>query len=596
MLKTKQILIDAYNPQETKFFLINNENKLEEFHYQNTNKKTIKGNVYLGKVSRIEPSLQAAFIDYGAERKGFLSLDMIHPQNYKIPISCQEKVIKDLQDGSDLETNKDRKGQEESSKYKIQEVLKKDQILLVQVDKEERDNKGAFLTTFISISGRYCVFSPNALRVGCILSRRVDESEEKQRLLEIAENLVAPFPSSSLILRTASALRTKAEITRDFEYLIRIWDSIKNNTVASFAPALIHEEGELIVNSIKNFYTSDVSEIVVYGSKAFDKVKEFLKMFIPNHLDKLHEYKKTNPLIYEYKLDKQFSEFYSDKVLLKSGGYLIVNYTEALISIDVNSGKYTEEFSVEKTALNINLEAGKELARQIKFRNLSGLIVIDFIDMNDASNKKLVERSLKHLLWHDRAKVQMGKISEFGLLEMSRQRVGRSFLESNSTSCVQCKGRGKVMLKSSIASLILDKLRAKLFKKPVKYAVIFTSSDVLLHLINSYKDEIKKIEEEANVKITLHIDDFHAPEDFRIKLETKNNHYQSSTLFHSHEEALINLSDTRIDEDKQAVSAVKSCQNNSKRKRKNQIRMSSKQTSTTPFLGRFWSKIKQKIR
>jgi ribonuclease E len=601
MSKTKQILIDGYNAHETKFFLVNSDNKLEEFLYQNTNKKTIKGNIYLGKVSRIEPSLQAAFIDYGAERKGFLSFDMIHPKNYKIPVACQDKVIKQLQNESkdNSEENSDTEESKQEKTYKIQEVLKKDQVVLVQVDKEERDNKGAFLTTFISISGRYCVFSPNSLRIGASLSRRVDEAEERERLLDMSNNLIKDYPDASLILRTASALRTKAEITRDFEYLTRIWENIKKTTTASFAPALIHEEGELIVNCIKNFYTSDVNKIVVYGNQAYSKVKEFLEIFIPNNLDKLHEYKKSNPIVYEYKLDKQFTEFYSNKVMLNSGGYLIINCTEALISIDVNSGKYTEEFSIENTALNINLEATKEIARQVKFRNLSGLIVIDFIDMNELSNKKVIEKSLKNLFWHDRAKVQMSKISEFGLLEMSRQRIGRSFLESNTTNCTSCKGRGKVMLKSSVASLVLDKLRSKLANKQAKYAMIFTSSDIVLHLTNSYRDEMSRIEKETKVKVILHIDDFHAPEDFKIKLDTKYTNHSSNIYFSSHEESLLQLKNLENHTEKENYNNsnnFKQSQNN-RRKKKHQkkIQHQKQQKTAQPLLNKFWAKIKKKV-
>ena len=596
MSKTKKILIDGYNPNETKFFLVNSDNQLEEFLYENTIKKTIKGNIYLGKVNRIEPSLQAAFISYGGDKKGFLSFDMIHPKNYKIPISCQDKVIKQLQnktkDNSEESNNAEVK---QENNYKIQEVLRKDQVILVQADKEERDNKGAFLTTFISISGRYCVFSPNSLRTGASLSRRVDDEEERKRLLDISTNLIKDYPDSSLILRTASAFRTKTEIQRDFEYLTRIWENIKKTTTASFAPALIHEEGDVIVHSIKNFYTSDVSKIIVYGNHAYNRVKDFLEIFIPNNLDKLQEYSKNNPLIYEYKLDKQFSEFYSNKVMLKSGGYIIINYTEALISIDVNSGKYTEEFSVENTALNINLEATKEIVRQVKFRNLSGLIVIDFIDMNEQANKKIVEKSLRNLFWHDRAKVQMNKISDLGLLEMSRQRIGRSFLESNATNCVSCKGRGKLMLKSSVASLILEKLRSKLANKQYRYAMIFTSTDVVLHLTNKYREEIMRIENEAKVKVIIHIDDFQAPEDFKIKLDNKYTKQSSNTCFRSYEESVLQLRNVEINEKENGIH--KPTNNNRKKKKKQKnISYQKQPKNSSTILKKIWSRIKKKVK
>lgn len=599
MFKTKQILIDAYNPQETKFFLTDKDNRLEEFYYENVNKKTIKGNIYLGKVSRIEPSLQAAFIDYGSKKKGFLSFDMVHPKNYKIPISYQEKLIQELKNknNNQLDNHHLTEVLKKSNSYKIQEVLKKDQILLVQVDKEERDNKGAFLTTFISISGRYCVLLPNTLRIGCILSRKVDETEEKERLLNIGKNLIYQFPEASLILRTASALRTKAEITRDFEYLMRIWNKIRKVTSTSFAPALIHEEGSLIISCIKNFYTSDVDKIIIYGSKAYEKVKEFLKIFIPNYLDKIYEYKKNNPLIYEYQLDKQLSEFYSNKILLNSGGYLIINYTEALISIDVNSGKYTEAFSIENTALNINLEATKEIVKQIKFRNLSGLIVIDFIDMNEYKNKKLIEKTLKHLFWHDRAKVQIGKISEFGLFEMSRQRIGRSFLESNSTFCNQCKGNGKIISQSTIASLLLDKLKTKLFQKPSRYAFIFATSETILYVINNCKDALDIIEKNMKVKIIIHINDFYSYEDFIIKLDNKNNNFQSYLCPQYIRKQTSNYLNQKNQDKKQTTNIIKTTHNLTyKKKRTPNLGTQKKITPLGRKLTKLWMKIKQKIK
>ena len=526
----KKILIEASYPEEIKLILLDNEGKLEGFDYQNDHKKSIKGNIYLGKVNRIEPSLQAAFVDYGNERKGFLSLEMIHPRYYQIPVADKEKLIKEIKtteidyktskDISDIELLGDKeylyKNKELYNSYKIQEVIKKDQILLVQVEKEERENKGAFLSTYISLSGRYCVFSPNSMKQSCGISKKLDDQEERDRLKSLSDELLKEHQNASMIFRTASAYRTKAEIKRDFNYLTAVWEKIKNSAISSYAPALIYEEGDLLINGIKKFYTSEVEKIIVSGHEAYQKIHEFLKFFTPKNIDKLQKYISLTPILYKYGVESQLQELYSNRVRLKSGGYLIINVTEALTSIDVNSGAYTEEYSIENTALNINLEATTEIAKQVKFRGLSGLIVIDFIDMLDPQNKKSVEKELKKAFWQDKGKVQVGRISEFGLLEMSRQRIGRSFIESNSANCLACSGRGKVILKSSTAILLMGKLKFLLSKKSSKYVNIFATTDVVTYLINTHKRELSLLEDSYNTQINLYIDDSIALEEYRI--------------------------------------------------------------------------------
>jgi len=485
-------------------------------------------------------------VEYGNEKKGFLPLEMIHPKYYQIPVADKEQLIEKIKesessddlndDVSNNESASQSKGITYKSKalynsYKIQEVIKKDQILLVQVEKEERGSKGAFLTTYISLSGRYCVFSPNSMKQGCGISRKLDDQEERDRLKNLANELLENHQNASVILRTACAYRTKAEVGRDFEYLTAIWEKIKTSAISSYAPALIYEEGDLLINGIKDFYTSEVEKIIVSGHEAYKKVEEFLKNFIPNNLEKLEEHTNLSPILYEYNVDSQLQELYLNKVKLKSGGSLVINTTEALISIDVNSGTYTEEYSIEDTALNINSEAAVEIAKQVRFRGLSGLIVIDFIDMHDLQNKKSVERILKKAFWQDRVKVQLGRISEFGLLEMSRQRIGRSFVESNSVNCPTCSGRGKVVLKSSIALLLIGKLKSLLSKKPAKHINIFAATDVLMHLVNGYKGELLSLENSHDTQINVYIDDILAPEEYKITFgkfkhaEIKNRRY-----------------------------------------------------------------------
>lgn len=536
---SKKIFIDSLNEEETKFFLLDQNNRIDEFDYQSTNKQIIKGNIYLGKVNRIEPALQAAFIECGLNKKCFLPFDLINSNYFQIPVADRDKfknnITKNICD------------------YKIQEVIKKDQVILVQVEKEERGNKGACLTTFISISGRFCVYHPNALRPGVKISRRLDDENEVSRLKLLADDMIKSYEDDSIILRTASAYRTKTEISRDFHYIRRIWNNIKKSTLSSFAPSLVYEESDLLINSIKNFYTSDVKSIVVSGKKSFIKVRDFIKIFSPNNVDKVKYHNSDIPLIYKYKLDSQYNQFFLNKVQLESGGYFVINITEALISIDVNSGKYTGEYNIENTALKINLEAASEIARQVRFRGLSGLIVIDFIDMSELQNKKAVEKELRKLLWNDRAKIQFGKISELGLFEMSRQRIGRSFFESNTTMCDICEGKGKVFTNSSISLLLLEKLKYKLHKKNYKFVYIFATSNIVIFINNNYRNSIISIEALFNTKIIFHINDLLLNNNFRIVLKSKlHSHFENKAnlLNNVYTTHLIQEDGTKIDKNK----------------------------------------------
>ena len=525
---SKKILIDAFYPEETKFILSDDNQKLEEFYYQNSQKKLIKGNIYLGKVNRIEPSLQAAFIDYGNDKKGFLSFEMIYPKYYQMPVADKEEMISKIKEieNTDNANGLSSKTYHKNDKkvftndlynnYKIQEVIKKDQIILVQVEKEERGNKGAFLTTYISLSGRYCVFSPNSFKSTFGISKKLDDSQERDRLKSISLELLEKYNESNLILRTASAYRTKAEIKRDFQYLTKTWEQIKNLVISSYAPSLVYEDGDILINGIKDHYTSEVNEIVVSGDEAYEKIEEFLKVFIPTNIHKLHKYSNQVPILRQYNIEKYLHKLYSNIVQLKSGGYLVINSTEALVSIDVNSGTYTEEYSVENMALNINLEAALEIVKQVRFRGLSGLIVIDFIDMLNLQNKKQVERELKKAFWEDKVKVHIGRISEFGLLEMSRQRVGRSFVESNSKVCPTCSGKGRITLNNSIATLLIGKLKFMLCKKKAKLINIIAHTDIIISLMNRFKSELCSLENLHQTKIDLVIDDVISLENYKI--------------------------------------------------------------------------------
>ncbi|HEC91242.1 MAG TPA: Rne/Rng family ribonuclease, partial [Alphaproteobacteria bacterium] len=468
-MQSKKMLIDASHPEETRVVVLTG-NRLEDFDVEVESRKQLKGNIYLAKVMRVEPSLQAAFVDYGGNRHGFLAFSEIHPDYYQIPIADREALVAEQKaaekaegekngdhdddaaakegeiSAADSDPSKDVEtigGDEQedfevsrarlirSRRYKIQEVIKRRQILLIQVVKEERGTKGAALTTYISLAGRYCVLMPNTARGGGI-SRKISNGSDRKRLKAILKGLELP-EGMAVIVRTAGINRSKAEVKRDYEYLIRLWNTIREDTLESTAPALIHEEGNLIKRSIRDLYNNDIEEVIVVGDEGYRMAKDFMKLLIPSHAKKVQPYKETDQSIMRYyKVEAQLNAIHSPQVQLKSGGYIVINPTEALVSIDVNSGRSTRERNIEETALKTNLEASDETARQLRLRDLAGLIVIDYIDMEASRNNAKVERRLKEAMHNDRARIQLGRISPFGLLELSRQRMRPSLLENSS--------------------------------------------------------------------------------------------------------------------------------------------------------------------
>src|SRR5712691_4045818 len=582
----KRMLIDASHPEETRVVVLDG-NRVEEFDFEAASKRPLKGNIYLAKVTRVEPSLQAAFVEYGGNRQGFLAFSEIHPDYYQIPVADRMAILEaqtqrmmaeedfdavdtarapaqDAMPGAehDEEHSEQRgageHGEEEAAtspeagaaidsqaeatplagedspseedldeplsqeafvaaepepgagedalgesssdagasafdsqpqelatvqqeatgapaayqrrgprqgdrprpprrrQYKIQEVIKRRQIMLVQVVKEERGNKGASLTTFLSLAGRYCVLMPNTPRGGGI-SRKITNAADRKRLKSAAQSLELP-EGMGLIIRTAGANRTKLEIKRDYEYLLRLWDTVRELTLKSNAPALVYEEGSLIKRAIRDLYNKDTSEILVDGEAGYRDAKDFMRMLMPSHAKNVKPYKEALPLFQRYQVESQLDAMFSPVVTLRSGGYVVINQTEALVSIDVNSGKATREHSIEETAHKTNLEAADEIARQLRLRDLAGLIVIDFIDMEDGRNDRNVEKRLRDAVRGDRARVQIGKISQFGLLEMSRQRLRAGVLAGSTVTCPHCNGQGIIRSTESAALRLLRAL------------------------------------------------------------------------------------------------------------------------------------------
>lgn len=479
---SKELLIDGSHPEETRIAIKSND-KVEEYEYENIHHKNLKGNIYLGKISRIEPSLQAAFVDFGNERHGFLAFNDIQTDYYQIPQADKDKIKKEEEERreklieenvNDLDENLDEKINrfenndddfesdinkntennnnnnngneltEEASvnseieknnfkkfprykRYRIQEVIKPGQIVLIQIVKEERGRKGAALTTYISLPGKYIVLMPNTSRGGGI-SRKIFNSGDRQRIKDLITDLNLP-KTMGMIVRTAGASKTKNEIKTDLDILLLIWEEIRNKTLRSIAPSLIYEDQELIGRSIRDFYSKDITSIVVDGDKAFELAKKYARQISVEHENNVKKYKGKIPIFHHYNIEKYLNIIFESRINLRSGGYIIINPTEALVSIDVNSGRSTRERFIEKTALTNNLEAAEEIARQIKLRDLAGLIVVDFIDMENYSNKRMVERRLREFLRSDKAKIQFGRISNFGLLEMTRQRLREGSLK-----------------------------------------------------------------------------------------------------------------------------------------------------------------------
>ncbi|WP_273754198.1 Rne/Rng family ribonuclease [Bartonella sp. MM73XJBT.G] len=570
---SNKMLIDASHPEETRVVVVHG-NKIEELDFESEHKKQLKGNIYLARITRVEPSLQAAFVEYGGNRHGFLTFSEIHPDYYQIPIADRLALLEEEEaaaigenpaDVFEEETTKNKKRSRRTKKnaknnviatnvendiasesvtinhteeilnadvsydeiemvgaedireelptyqrkqgrqYKIQEVIKRRQILLVQVIKEERGNKGAALTTYLSLAGRYSVLMPNTARGGGI-SRKITNVQDRKRLKEIVKELAVP-KGMGVILRTAGANRTKAEIKRDYEYLMRLWDTIRTLTLESTAPCLVHEESNLIKRSIRDLYNKNISEILVSGDQGYREAKDFMRMLMPSHAKVVQPYRDPTPIFARNNIEIQLDKMLQPQVSLKSGGYLVINQTEALVAIDVNSGRSTREFSVEKTALQTNLEAAEEVARQLRLRDLAGLIVIDFIDMLEERNVRLVEKKLKDCLKNDRARIQVGHISHFGLLEMSRQRIRISVLESTTHPCPHCAGTGSIRSESSIALHVMRSIEEYLLHNSQYNIIVRTPVATALYVLNHKRNILVNLETRFKLNISIEADD-----------------------------------------------------------------------------------------
>ncbi len=540
-MATKRMLIDASHPEETRVVAVNGT-RLEDFDVEVESRRQLKGNIYLAKVTRVEPSLQAAFVDYGGNRHGFLAFTEIHPDYYQIPVADREALIAEeaassKEDSSDVDGAEDENGAvadvetlggDDSDEvevrrpvktrrhYKIQEVIKRRQILLVQVVKEERGTKGAALTTYLSLAGRYCVLMPNTARGGGI-SRKISNGADRKRLKSILTELKIP-QGMAIIVRTAGSKRSKAEIKRDYDYLIRLWTQVREVTLESIAPCLVHEEANLIKRSIRDLYTKDIDEVIIDGEQAYRLAKDFMKLLIPSHAKRVQPYKEENvSLTSFYQVESQLDAIHSPQVQLKSGGYIVINPTEALVSIDVNSGRATRERNIEETALKTNLEAAVEIARQLKLRDLAGLIVIDFIDMEVNRNQTKVERQLKDAMRSDRARIQIGRISPFGLLELSRQRLRPSLIETSSEPCPHCEGTGLRRSTDSTALHMLRVIEEEARNQPGKDITVYVPTAVALYLLNHKRPMLAEIEQRSELSVFLEGDDSLIPPDHRIE-------------------------------------------------------------------------------
>lgn len=605
-----RMLIDARHPEETRVAVLQG-NRIEEFDFESAEHKQIKGNIYLAKVTRVEPSLQAAFVDFGGNRHGFLAFSEIHPDYYQIPKADRDALLAeeaeaaeeeerlraeeedegispgaeydaeddsgealaedfaengveevdtsdkddvatieggasdeedsaDEDNGDSEETSEDSEGTEERRgrgrgrrrqgkgekggdkggrsrakqvdevrakrmalrrRYKIQDVIQRRQVLLVQVVKEERGNKGAALTTYLSLAGRYTVLMPNSSHGGGI-SRKISSTSDRKRLKEMVSDLKLP-KTMGLIVRTAGMSRTKPEIKRDFDYLARVWDEIRENTLASVAPALIHSDSDLIKRAIRDIYNKEIEEVVVEGEEGYKSAKAFMKLLMPSHARRVKAYSDPVPLFQRYGAEDQLRAMYDPMVQLKSGGYLIINPTEALVSIDINSGRSTKEHGIEATALHTNLEAAKEIARQLRLRDMAGLVVIDFIDMEYSNNVRKVEKAMKEALKNDRARIQVGRISSFGLMEMSRQRLRTGVLEATTRPCPHCDGTGLVRTASSAGLSALRLIEDEAAKGKGTQIRLAASTEAAIYLLNEKRADLVEIEQRYGVSVEV---------------------------------------------------------------------------------------------
>ena len=541
----KNLYIDASHPEETRIVL-KSESNIEEYESENKNSLNLKSNIYLGKVGRVEPSLQAAFIDFGRDRHGFLAFNDIQSDYYEIPTEdkeelkkAEEKIREDLKESNeskdgtspdDAEINSNNENSNESKpndveqpdktreklknrygirKYRIQEVIRPGQVLLVQVMKEERGQKGAALTTFLSLAGKYIVLMPNTAKGGGI-SRKIFNYEDRSRIREILKNIDIPS-NMGLIVRTAGARKTKNEIDNDLQNTIGLWENIKNKAINSTAPLLIHEEGDVIKRALRDIYDNDTKYIHVEGNEGYQKAKLFMKEFMPRNSKFVKKYRGKIPLFHSAGIEKDLNKIFEPLVKLKSGGYLVINPTEALVAIDVNSGQSTKQINIEKTALNTNLEAAEEISRQIKIRDLSGLIVIDFIDMMNFHNKRLVERKMKDKLKLDRARIQVGRISNFGLLEMTRQRLKESAIKWETNLSME-----------SFSQKIIKKIELLAFSNKTKTISAFVPDKVNNYLNSFFGNEISFFEKTYKFKINIITDNSLIIPEYKIHLFNKN--------------------------------------------------------------------------
>ncbi|HEX8625839.1 MAG TPA: Rne/Rng family ribonuclease [Allosphingosinicella sp.] len=561
------MLIDARHQEETRVAVVKG-NRIEEFDFESAEHKQLKGNIYLAKVTRVEPSLQAAFVDYGGNRHGFLAFSEIHPDYYQIPREDREALLReeaehaaeeerlraaedaryesrgdrdDDREHEEAERNYDEEGEEgeegeasdedapappeaaESApeenaadelrrkrqnlrrRYKIQDVIRRRQVLLVQVVKEERGNKGAALTTYLSLAGRYCVLMPNTSHGGGI-SRKISNGADRKRLKQIMSDLSLPN-SMSCIVRTAGLSRTKTEIKRDFDYLARLWDEIRERTLGSSAPALIYGDSDLIKRAIRDIYNRDIDEVIVEGEEGYRAARAFMKLLMPSHVKRVQNYVDTVPLFQRYGAEDQLAAMYQPVVQLKSGGYLVINPTEALVSIDINSGRSTREHNIEQTAYATNIEAANEIARQLRLRDMAGLVVIDFIDMESNGHIRKVEKAMKEALKNDRARIQVGRISSFGLMEMSRQRLRTGVLEASTRPCPHCEGSGLMRTASSAGLSALRMLEEEAARGRGSRIVLRAGREAAVYVLNRKRGEIGEIESRYGVVIEVLIEE-----------------------------------------------------------------------------------------
>jgi len=558
---TTRMLIDARHPEETRVAVVQG-NRIEEFDFESAEHKQLKGNIYLAKVTRVEPSLQAAFVDYGGNRHGFLAFSEIHPDYYQIPKSDREALLREEaehaaeeerlraeaedepldphheDDGSDdrpeepdTDEESDSQGDPEDGerrprgrrnrkdeaadevrrkrlnlrrRYKIQDVIQRRQVLLVQVVKEERGNKGAALTTYLSLAGRYCVLMPNTSHGGGI-SRKISNGSDRKRLKSIIADLKLPN-TMGLIVRTAGLERTKVEIKRDFDYLARLWDEVREKTLASSAPALIYRDSDLVKRAIRDLYHRDIDEVLVEGEEGYKAARGFMKLLMPSHVKRVRSHVESTPLFQRYGVEDQLAAMYHPLVQLKSGGYIVINPTEALVSIDINSGRSTREHNIEQTAYATNIEAAQEIARQLRLRDMAGLVVIDFIDMEQNSHVRKVEKAMKEALKNDRARIQVGRISSFGLMEMSRQRLRTGVLEASTKACPHCEGTGLMRTASSAGLSALRMLEDEAARGRGDKVCLRAGAEAAIYVLNKKRAELADLEARYGVTVEVLVD------------------------------------------------------------------------------------------